>query len=61
MKFTLYLDAVRYCLQNKLSTDEIQRHGFLWKCHWTVVKPRKKKEPNATVTSRKTTKQVRSA
>lgn len=50
MKFTLFLDAVRYCRQNKLSVDVIQRHGQLWKCYWTATKPRKKKATNATAT-----------
>jgi len=48
MKFTQFLDAVRYCRQNKLSVDEINRHGALWKCYWTVVKPRKPRKKKAT-------------
>lgn len=47
MKFTQYLDAVRYCRYNKLSVDTIVRHGALWKCYWTVTKTKKKKGPNA--------------
>jgi hypothetical protein len=59
MKFTLYLDAVRFCRQNKLSVDKIARHGELWKRYWVVTKPKQRKGTNATASSRKTTQQVR--
>ena len=54
MKFTLYLDAVRYCRYNKLPCSRITKHGALWKCHWTVDNDNEKPTPT------KTKKQVRS-
>lgn len=64
MKFALYLDAVWYCRHNNLPYSQIQRHGDLWKRHWSIGenKPIKRKEKRATnPTSRKTTQHLRCA
>lgn len=48
MKFTKYLDAVRFCRYSEFSVDKITRHGELWNRYWVVKKPRQQKGTNAT-------------
>ena len=55
MKFTKYLDAVRFCRYSDFSVDKITRHGELWNCYWVVKKQKQRKGTNATASPRKTT------
>lgn len=56
-KFTLYLEAVKFCRQAGISVDNIERHGELWKRHWTVnrFKPKSRKDSSASTVSNQTT------